>query len=63
MVRGANQDAIELARLAQAIARPLGLTEVLSDALNSEGLCRPGNWRAVGWPAAPGPRHRAGRAA
>jgi DNA-binding CsgD family transcriptional regulator/tetratricopeptide (TPR) repeat protein len=36
MVRGANQDAIELARRAQAIAGPLSLTEVLSDALNSE---------------------------
>ena len=36
MVRGANTDAIKLARRAQAIAGPLGLTEVLSDALNSE---------------------------
>ena len=36
MVRGANTDAIELARRAQEIAGPLGLTEVLSDALNSE---------------------------
>ncbi len=36
MVRRANGDAIELARRAQAVAGPLGLTEVLSDALNSE---------------------------
>src|SRR5262249_62214420 len=36
MVRSANADAIELARRAQAVAAPLGLTEVLSDALNSE---------------------------
>ena len=36
MVRGANRDAIELARRAQAVAGPLGLTEVLSDALNTE---------------------------
>ena len=36
MVRGANADAIELARRAQVVAGPLGLTEVLSDALNSE---------------------------
>jgi DNA-binding CsgD family transcriptional regulator/tetratricopeptide (TPR) repeat protein len=36
MVRRANEDAIGLARRAQAVAGPLGLTEVLSDALNSE---------------------------
>jgi DNA-binding CsgD family transcriptional regulator/tetratricopeptide (TPR) repeat protein len=36
MVRGANQDAIELARRAEAIAWPLGLTKVLSSALNTE---------------------------
>jgi len=36
MVRGANTDAIELAQRAQAVAGPLGLTEVLSDALNSQ---------------------------
>ena len=36
MVRGANLDAIELARRAQAVAWPLGLTEVLSNALNTE---------------------------
>jgi len=36
MVRGANTGAIELARRAQAVAGPLGLTEVLSDALNSQ---------------------------
>src|SRR6185437_16688699 len=36
MVRRANADAIELARRAQAVAGPMGLTEVLSDALNSE---------------------------
>ena len=37
VVRGVNEDAMELARRAQAIAAPLSLTEVLSDALNSEG--------------------------
>ena len=36
MVRGANTEAIKLARRTQAVAGPLGLTEVLSDALNSE---------------------------
>ena len=36
MVRGANQQAVEVARRAQAVAEPLGLTDVLSDALNSE---------------------------
>jgi len=36
MVRRANADAIELARRAEAVAGPLGLTEVLSDAMNSE---------------------------
>jgi DNA-binding CsgD family transcriptional regulator/tetratricopeptide (TPR) repeat protein len=36
MVRGANLDAIELARRAQAAAWPLGLTKVLSNALNTE---------------------------
>ena len=36
MVRGASRDAIRLARRAQAVAGPLGLTEVLSDALNTE---------------------------
>jgi DNA-binding CsgD family transcriptional regulator/tetratricopeptide (TPR) repeat protein len=36
MVRGANQQAIEQARRARAVAGPLGLTEVISDALNSE---------------------------
>jgi DNA-binding CsgD family transcriptional regulator len=36
MVTNANEDAIELARRAQAIARPLGLTQVLADALNTE---------------------------
>jgi DNA-binding CsgD family transcriptional regulator len=36
MVTNANQAAIELARRAQAIARPLGLTQVLADALNTE---------------------------
>ena len=36
MMRGVNQDAIELARRAQAIAWPLGLTKVLSSALNTE---------------------------
>lgn len=36
MVRSANKEAMELARKAQAIAGPLGLTELLSDALNTE---------------------------
>src|SRR6516164_388437 len=36
MMRGANQDAIELARRAEAIAWPLGLSKVLSSALNTE---------------------------
>ena len=36
MMRGVNPDAIELARRAQAIAWPLGLTKVLSSALNTE---------------------------
>ena len=36
MVINANEAAIELARRAQAIARPLGLTRVLADALNTE---------------------------
>jgi DNA-binding CsgD family transcriptional regulator/tetratricopeptide (TPR) repeat protein len=36
MMRGVNQDAIELARRAEAIAWPLGLTKVLSNALNTE---------------------------
>jgi DNA-binding CsgD family transcriptional regulator/tetratricopeptide (TPR) repeat protein len=36
MVRSANEDAIELARRARTVARPLSLTEVLSDALNSQ---------------------------
>ena len=35
--QGANEDAIDLARKAQAIAGPLGLTMLLSDALNTEG--------------------------
>ena len=36
MMRGANADAIELARRAEAVAWPLGLTKVLSNALNTE---------------------------
>jgi DNA-binding CsgD family transcriptional regulator/tetratricopeptide (TPR) repeat protein len=36
IVQGANEDGIEPARRAQAIAGPLGLTVVLSDALNTE---------------------------
>ena len=36
MVTNANDAAIQLARRAQAVARPLGLTQVLSDALNTE---------------------------
>jgi len=47
MVRGANRDAIELARRAEAVAWPLGLTKVLSSALNT-GACAVraagGNW-------------------
>ena len=44
MVRGANLDAIELARRAQAVAWPLGLTKVLSNALNTEACAT----RAIG---------------
>ena len=36
MVRGANRDAIEMAHRAEAVAWPLGLTKVLSNALNTE---------------------------
>jgi len=36
MVRGVNEDAIKLARRAEAIAWPLGLSKVLSSALNTE---------------------------
>jgi DNA-binding CsgD family transcriptional regulator/tetratricopeptide (TPR) repeat protein len=36
MMRGANAEAIELARRAQEVAWPLGLTKVLSNALNTE---------------------------
>ena len=36
MMRGANPEAIELARRAQGVAWPLGLTKVLSSALNTE---------------------------
>jgi hypothetical protein len=36
MVRGANAEAVGLARRAQAVAGRLGLTDVLSDALNSQ---------------------------
>jgi DNA-binding CsgD family transcriptional regulator/tetratricopeptide (TPR) repeat protein len=36
MMRGVSEDAIELARRAEAIAWPLGLTKVLSNALNTE---------------------------
>jgi DNA-binding CsgD family transcriptional regulator len=50
MVRGANRDAIELARRARAVAGPLGLTEVVSSALNT-GACatRPtgGRWAGM----------------
>jgi DNA-binding CsgD family transcriptional regulator/tetratricopeptide (TPR) repeat protein len=54
MVRGANRDAIDMARRAQAVAGPLNLTEVLSDALNSEACAI----RAAGGQWA-GPLHRA----
>jgi DNA-binding CsgD family transcriptional regulator len=37
MLGGKNQEAIDLAQRAQAIARSLGLPAVLSDALNTEG--------------------------
>jgi DNA-binding CsgD family transcriptional regulator/tetratricopeptide (TPR) repeat protein len=43
-VRGRNEEAITLARRAQAIAGPLGLTELVSDALNTEA----GTVHAVG---------------
>ena len=36
MLQGANADAIELARRAEAVAWPLGLTKVLSNSLNTE---------------------------
>ena len=36
MVRNGHPEAIDLARQAQAVAGPLGLTDVLSDALNTE---------------------------
>ena len=36
MVRGDNEEAIRLARQAQEVAAPLGLTAVLSDSLNTE---------------------------
>jgi len=58
MVRDASTDAIELARRAQAIAGPLGLTEVLSDALNSEACAVRATSRH--WA---GPLHRALEAA
>ena len=54
MVRGANSDAIDMARQAQAVAGPLNLTEVLSDALNSEACAI----RAAGGEWA-GPLHQA----
>src|SRR5262249_58732895 len=41
MVRGANGDAIALARRAQAIAWPLGLTRVLRNTLDSETCATP----------------------
>jgi hypothetical protein len=50
MVRSPNADAIELARRAQAVAGPLGLTEVLSDALNSQACAvraTGGQWAAT----------------
>ena len=49
MVRGANRDAIEMARRAEAVAWPLGLTKVLSNALNTEACAvraTAGNGRA-----------------
>ena len=36
MVRGVNEEAVRLARQAQEVATPLGLTAVLSDSLNTE---------------------------
>jgi len=54
MVRSANWDAIELARKAQAVAGPLGLTEVVSDALNTEACAVRGT--GGGWA---GKLHRA----
>ncbi|HTT53697.1 MAG TPA: AAA family ATPase [Streptosporangiaceae bacterium] len=50
MVTAANEDAIRLARRAQEIARPLGLTRVLSDALNTEACASHatgGEWAAA----------------
>src|SRR5262249_56607115 len=64
MVRGANQDAIDMARRAQAVAGSLNLTEVLSDALNSQAGAIPaggGQWAgrlhpALGHPLARPPQ-------
>ena len=50
MVTNANEKAIRLARRAQAIARPLGLTRVLADALNTEACASHnagGEWAAA----------------
>ncbi len=50
MVRYQNDEAIRLARRAQAVAEPLGLTEVQSDALNTEACALHtigGDWAAV----------------
>jgi DNA-binding CsgD family transcriptional regulator len=50
MVRYQNDESISLARHAQAIAEPLGLTEVLSDALNTEACAlhtTGADWTAV----------------
>ncbi len=70
MGRGANQDAIETARRAQGVAGPLGLTEVLSDALNNEacavhatgGECAGTLRRALDIALAAGHESAAGRA-
>ncbi len=50
MVNYANAEAIELARQAQQIARPLGLTRVLSDALDTEACAS--HAAGAGWAAA-----------
>jgi DNA-binding CsgD family transcriptional regulator/tetratricopeptide (TPR) repeat protein len=50
MVRGRNAEAMRLARQAQAIARPLGLTELVSDALNTEACtvhAMGGHWEGL----------------
>ena len=70
MARNVNDAAIELARCARAIAEPLGLSEVVSDALNTEGCVQSstgGDWvgplrRALDIAVSHGLEAQAGRA-